>query len=240
MIALFCHNDVDGQCSGAIAYRELGKQIGLDKILIFVVDYGDPLPEFRPEDNLESVYIMDFSFDSEYMDYLISLVGKDNVIWIDHHISAIKKLKGYSDLKGLRSIIMSGCMLTYRYFYPDKFVPMVVQIVEDFDLYNFKFGDLTRGFKEWVDYNDTDPVNIIWDKLLTSNFDQLDELAQEGLKYKKIRLYKLYEDIDRLGYESEIDGHKCFKMNLSQRDSISDAGDYVMDKLGYDLFWGVF
>jgi nanoRNase/pAp phosphatase (c-di-AMP/oligoRNAs hydrolase) len=114
---------------------------------------------------------------------------------------------------------------------------MVVNLVEDFDLYNFKYGDLTKGFKEWSNYNDTNPVDIIWDKLLTSNYDQLEELAQEGLKFEKIRLYKLYEDINRLGYESEIDGIKCFKMNLTQNDCISDAGDYVINVLGYDLFW---
>lgn len=237
MIALFCHNDMDGQCSGAIAYRELGKIHGIKNIKIFVVNYGDELPIFTVEDDIKSVYVMDFSFDIDYLEYIISLVGRSNVIWIDHHISAIKKLKDYDDLEGLRSIVMSGCMLTYRYFYPDKFVPMVVNLVEDFDLYLFKYGDLTKGFKEWSNYNDTNPTDIIWDKLLTSTWDQLEELSNEGLKFEKIRLYKLYKDIERLGYKTEIEGYKCLKMNLTQNDCISDAGDYVLKDSEYDVFW---
>ena len=237
MIALFCHDDMDGQCSGAIAYRELGKQEGVNEIIIYCIDYGDKLPTFKPEDNVKAVYIMDFSFEPEYMDYLILLVGRDNVIWIDHHISAIRKLDTYKDLNGIRSIIMSGCALTYRYFYPDKFVPMVVALVEDFDLYNYKYGDLTKGFQEWSNYNDTEPVGIIWDTLLTSNFDQLEELSQDGLRFREIRLWKLEKDIERLAYVDELDGHKCLKMNLTQEDSISDAGDFVINKLEYDLFW---
>ena len=45
------------------------------------------------------------------------------------------------------------------------------------------------------------------------------------------------KDIKVLGYESEIEGYKCLKVNYSSFESISDAGRYICDDLGYPVAW---
>jgi oligoribonuclease NrnB/cAMP/cGMP phosphodiesterase (DHH superfamily) len=79
----------------------------------------------------DTVYIVDFSFSPHDMDKLCLVA--ENVIWIDHHVSAIndweahlksmrEKFPGYKDVDGLRKVGVAGCQLTEQFFYnlPNK------------------------------------------------------------------------------------------------------------------------
>jgi len=81
-------------------------------------DYGQPEPDLSEAD---SVIICDVSFKPEYMKMLHDRLG-DKLIWIDHHISAIKDMSeaGLDSMSGVRDTKMSACELTWTYFYPGQ------------------------------------------------------------------------------------------------------------------------
>jgi uncharacterized protein len=90
--------DYDGLFS-----REVAKKF-LPKTTNFIGwDYGDPTPEVDPNDTL---YMIDISVDG--------LMNHPNLIWIDHHISAINKYP--KEIKGYRIDGVAACRLAYQWF----------------------------------------------------------------------------------------------------------------------------
>lgn len=96
------------------------------------------------------VYILDFSFPREVMNY--TFMHAKRVVWLDHHKSAFemwcgKYEKGMTWLEGgvdFRHIILddnkSGALLAWEYFHPDTEVPMLIQHIDDRDRWQFKLA----------------------------------------------------------------------------------------------------
>ena len=84
-------------------------------------NYGQPIPDLSEYDK---VIMCDISFPKEEMFNLWKRL-KDNFIWIDHHISAIKEVN-YNEnglsLKpnGLQDTKFAACELTWQYFFPES------------------------------------------------------------------------------------------------------------------------
>ena len=86
----FYHSDNDGKCAGYWVDKcglldEHGKTF-------FKIDYGIDFP-FDKIHKDERVYIVDYSIPPEQMDKLLEITP--NVVWIDHHKSAIEMYKDY-------------------------------------------------------------------------------------------------------------------------------------------------
>ena len=116
----FYHADMDGKCAGAIVYNQtrfLQDGITLTYPEMISINYKDDFP-FESILPNEEVVIVDFSLQKEGEFDKLLLITK-NVIWIDHHKSAIEKHPNMKDLKGIRDISMSGCELTWKYFHGD-------------------------------------------------------------------------------------------------------------------------
>ena len=114
-MVIFYHTDDDGRCAGYWAGKLNKRETGVqDHVKQYIpINYGDEIP-FDQIANDELVYIVDFSFPVDDMDTLLSITH--NVVWIDHHISAIKKYKDYPhEIDGLRVDGVAGCLLTYFY-----------------------------------------------------------------------------------------------------------------------------
>lgn len=114
-MVIFYHTDDDGRCAGYWAGKLNRRETGIqDHVKQYIpINYGDEIP-FDQIANDELVYIVDFSFPTDDVDTLLSITN--NVVWIDHHISAIKKYKDYPhEIDGLRMDGVAGCLLTYFY-----------------------------------------------------------------------------------------------------------------------------
>ena len=88
------------------------------------VDYNDDLLSMINSDEIDLIdeevfFVVDFCFERNDMQWL-SDVGK--LIWIDHHKSAIEKLKGFYAL-GKREVGKAGCELTWEFFFPEEPMP---------------------------------------------------------------------------------------------------------------------
>jgi len=100
-------------------------------------DYGDNITNL---DKYDSVIMCDVSFPKDEMYKL-----KDKLIWVDHHISAIKEvygehkwLKDKKDFEGNQDIKFAACELTWEYFFPDQDIPEIVRLLGRYDCFGHK------------------------------------------------------------------------------------------------------
>jgi oligoribonuclease NrnB/cAMP/cGMP phosphodiesterase (DHH superfamily) len=222
----FYHADNDGKCAGFWVYRDAVYYDGYGQEFI-QINYGTkfPLNTIKPD---EQVFIVDYSIEVEEMRELLKIT-KD-VTWIDHHISAIEKYNGFEiPIKGIRYDGIAGCMLTYIYLnimtssgtgevleFDPKMVehaPRFTQLIADWDVWAFKFGDETRQFNMGMEIYEKSPESKIWSNLLTEP-DFVDKIIEEGKLITKYRdqWAKMY--CESKGFEVEFEGYRCFAMNL--------------------------
>ena len=149
-VTIIYHADADGRMGGAIAKKWYSESWQKDKDIKYIeTNHGKPI-EFK--DSYETLIIIDFSFKKDIMDKLNKITKE--FIWIDHHITAKQEnFELWKTADGLRNIDNSGAALTWRYFFKAFPVPQSVKLVEDYDLWNFEYGNDTRYFAE---------INGVW------------------------------------------------------------------------------
>lgn len=133
----FYHNrDLDGIFSGALVMQHVRVDLmGGDMI---GVDYGDKLDRRQIVPG-EHVYVVDFSFPPEDMEWLMK---NATLVWIDHHKTAIDDSKGrsYGTSSGLRMVGVAACALAWEYFSHDKHpqdnMPIGIRLLSDYDVWN--------------------------------------------------------------------------------------------------------
>ena len=137
----------DGFGAAYAAWKKLGSQAKY-----IPVSYHEYLPDMR--ENSE-VYILDLSYPR---DVLIDLNARmKKVIVLDHHKTAQENLRGLVFAKF--DMEKSGAVLAWEYFHPDKEVPILLEYVQDRDLWQWNLlnsqevNDLIwsydRTFEEW-------------------------------------------------------------------------------------------
>jgi len=229
---VYYHNDMDGKCSAAIVNRALKGKTEL----IFVPLTHDTHVEL-PTDVWQywRVYILDFTLPERVMDELCTLFPRDDIIWIEHHISSLVKYEPkYSHFEGIRKNGTAASELTWKFMYGQtSVIPQSVKYISDGDLWILD-DENTRDFYEWLTTVDNLPESSTWDFLWNG---PLKKYIERGKILRYARINQMKKDVETLGYESEIEGHRCLKVNYSSFESISDAGRYICDDLGYPVAW---
>lgn len=211
----FYHNDLDGRCAAAIVYRYWKKceSDGLEEKYI-ELDYKDEV--LIDEIHLkERIIIVDFSFKPEIMEKVLKRT--ENIIWIDHHKTA--QDYPYQDLPGLRNFddkSMSGCELTWEYFFRNEIAPQSVILIGDYDKWALKFQPECFQFCEGLKMEETTPESPIWDNLLVWGDKSVDSIIEQGksaIRYRDNYCNKICNDF---GYETELEGYKVFATNFYQ------------------------
>lgn len=143
---LFYHaNCADGFAAACIALHALIQQNPNNAITTFAtpVNYGDanqcPLPggmDLRPYDQ---VTYLDYTPPQEVIDHLTSLHdGLVEVTILDHHATAKPRHEGTADapvrFRSVFQLDQSGASLAWEHFFPDRDMPIAVQLVEHRDL----------------------------------------------------------------------------------------------------------
>lgn len=123
--------DFDGICSAALV------NLFESDCNFFPVNYGDNI-DFDSIDQGEKIYIVDFSFP---MGQMIELNNRANVIWIDHHKTALAEAEaaGYKANCGQMTRIGSaGCELTWEWFHGTEISPpAVVNFLGRYDVWDW-------------------------------------------------------------------------------------------------------
>lgn len=204
------HNDLDGKCSAAIVNLKFSNS---HKIVFIETDYARKIDFKTIIEPEEKVVIVDFSLKPDVMDDLL-LITK-NVIWIDHHITA--RDYPYQYLDGLRNFedkAMSGCELTWYYFFPCGQIPRSVQLIGDYDKWALKFKPECFQFYEGMKLIENDPTSFTWNELLDCGYyKKVVEIIESGKAAIKYRDNYCKGLCSNYGYETEIDGNKAYACN---------------------------
>lgn len=126
--------DWDGLMSAAIVLWSIGKAD------LLPMNYGDEVPPIKTLRQYETVYIVDFSLPKDIMEDIW-----DKVVWIDHHVSAIKAL-GDTAYEGIQDTSFSACELCWMWFHPTEPMPRAVQLLGEYDIF-----EKTGRYADWDD-----------------------------------------------------------------------------------------
>ena len=176
MIKILYHGGCpDGFGSAYAAWKKFGTGEHIEYIRC---SYGsDIVPDIRKGDK---VYIFDFSFDRETLLEWNDIA--ETLVLQDHHVSAQREL---DDLPFTHfDMNHSGAYLAWRYFHPKEPVPILLEYVEDRDLW-----------KHELDYADEVGLAIysyeqnfeIWDNLNNSLEEAFWDVVDEGIAISRFR-----------------------------------------------------
>lgn len=205
----FYHDDMDGHCSGAIVNKYYSEHPIEEKCEFLRINYKDDFP-FDKIVPGELIVIVDFSLQKEgEFEKLLAITN--NVIWIDHHISAIKK-HGKLRIDGIRRDGIAGCELTWKFFYTKTPTPQVVSLLGDYDIWSFKYGEDTNRLQTGIRLYDTSPTSEMWIDWLNPHYIPVTELkdGEISLKYRN-NYYKGL--IKSWSFFTEFEGHKAMACN---------------------------
>jgi len=167
----FYHTDMDGKCAGAIVYkfykldRDYTKEIG-EQCEFIPINYNDDFPFNKIVPN-ETIIIVDFSLQKDGEFEKLKAIT-DKIIWIDHHKTSIEKHKDFECI-GVRKDGVAGCVLAWQYFYPNKELPRIVDMLGAYDIWDFsKYGNELNELQAGIRLFNTKPESPEWEKWLST------------------------------------------------------------------------
>jgi len=221
MLCIYHSADLDGHCSGAIV------KCNYPKCKLYGVDYGQKIPWELISEH-DKIFLVDFSF--EYND-MVKLINNYNIIWIDHHKSAIESMSCHQ-VFGNQEVGRGACELTWEYIFPEKKIPLAVKFLSQYDVWNHS-DERTLPFQYGMRILDTYPNNQeLWQSLF--------RVYNNGLTYdiidqgETVLLYIEKENkiLSKQSFKLEFEGYKCIAVNKSGN---SKMFDFVKDIDKYDI-----
>lgn len=210
MIHNFClydGHDMDGIASAYVVWTMYKEQM-----VYIPVTYGEDIPEEVKNRNIGVIYILDFRYPIETLRKLQERAHY--VFLIDHHKSTEEELKSWDVLHGAgEKIIVQGnaaCVLTWRYLYPETDPPLLLQYIEDRDLWKWK---LERSREVSAALSAKEPTFETIQKYIVGNIHGINDLIIEGgvvLTYQN----KIVKDLVAHAVINDDDGgNRCAVIN---------------------------
>lgn len=189
------HRDMDGYAAASIAYEKFGKTANY-----IPVQYGEAIPsELNTITKEDELYILDFSYSKAICDELYLKCKR--LLIIDHHETAAEELKGLD--YAIFDMNHSGNVLTYKYFYPRKNLTLFHELVEDRDLWLFRYGDVTRALSLGIEATNMDKSNIHYYLAFLSTLNDRDNL-KTYIEIGDILLNKQRAEVARVKADTSI------------------------------------
>ena len=136
-------------------------------------NYGDDLIDVHAKIPVyQGIVMVDICLPTPQM---IELRESGKLTWIDHHETAIKESveAGFNGVDGQRTIGISACELTWKYFYPAKPIPTLIDYAGTYDVWNKAKHNwdedivpLQYGLKDVYNLS-LKKIERDWDELLT-------------------------------------------------------------------------
>jgi len=218
MICFYHSADLDGHCSGAIV-----KQAHPDCIMIGI-DYGDEFPwdmVKRTPAMKDDLWMVDFCLQPfEDMLQLGRWYGR-NLIWIDHHKSALEQAAECNFTPaGRREIGKAACELTWEYLYGSLACGHAIRLLGRYDVWDHS-DPRTLPFQYAMRMENTHPQNqMLWKNLIRKNESTYKRILRAGeliLKYQRSRNRAI---IKARGFETEFAGMKVLACNAQLASSM--------------------
>ena len=211
MIGFYHRGDLDGVCSGAIL-----KKAFADRITLYGVEYGDKIDLDKIVQKGDTVYIVDFTF--ETFAKMLELNKKAKVIWIDHHITSIKEAKNSGEeflgVLGDEKNSKSAALLTWEYLFPQKSVPKGIELISLYDTWQHEFKSEVLDFYKGLETETGLSINSnAWEHIFENRLEFIQSITKTGTTINKYitsnnKQYALDHAI-----ETEFGGYKAIAIN---------------------------
>lgn len=210
-IAVLYHGGCpDGFGSAYAAWKKFG-----DTAEYIPVQYGRPVPEHLAGKEL---YFVDFCYPNEIMQPIIA--AATSVTVLDHHLG--NKANVESMPTHVFDESRSAATIAWEYFQPGVPTPLLLQYVQDGDLYVFKLPDS----RAMLSYMYAQPFHFdSWDALAK----ELEEPATREKLLERGRVYAehfeiLVEQIANKATLVSFEGHECY-LATAPHMFVSDVGN---------------
>jgi len=235
MIFVYHKNDLDGICSAAIG------KLKYPNIKLIGLDNGEVLDVKIEED--EEVIMADISLPMANMKG-ISIKTKGKFTWIDHHQSSMNDFNNYEEfnIKAVLRIGIAACELTWMNLFPDIPVPLAVQLLSAYDVWDkkrFDWDKLTLPFQYGMRLDCGTNVekfntNIFKINFETGNYDNLFQVIYNS----GINIAKYQQDQNTLHakleyFEEKVLGYNAICINDNTHSSF--VFDTVYDENKHDI-----
>lgn len=140
---IYHHPCSDGTGSGFCAWKYLSNKFPNRDVKYYPMSIGAAPP---PGLENKNVLICDYSYRKDILLDLLKKVNKFLVI--DHHKSAEKDLQEIDNKYKIFHMGYSGAMLTWYYFFPEIKPPLMIEYIQDRDIWTKKLPN-TDDFASW-------------------------------------------------------------------------------------------
>jgi hypothetical protein len=237
MICIYHSRDLDGWMSAAIV------RLKYPDVELLGWSYGDPVPDWENVVDGHKVVMCDISFPVDVMEHYLKY---NDLVWIDHHISAILAWQSIEmfdidnklpKLKGLRDAKFAACELTWEYYFPEEPMPEIVRLLGRYDCFGHKGTDEEQkvlefqyGARSFIS-NPNEAYRELVDNIHCDHTDLHIWSTGRGIyKYLCTEATQIYKK----KFEITLDGCRFACVNQERFNPINFGIDYHKD--GYDGF----
>lgn len=191
-----------GQCAdGFGAAWAVRKALG--PIDFYAGVYGEPPPDVTGR----SVVMVDFTYKRPVLLEMAKQAG--SIMILDHHKSAINDLVDLPEnVAAVLDVNYSGAMLAWKFFFPDEPAPLLLQHIEDRDLWRFALPN-TREIQAALFSFPYDFAT--WDRLMEGGCAAL---AADGVAIERKHFKDIHELLAVTTSCMVIGGHRVPAANL--------------------------
>lgn len=222
--------DLDGHCSGALIKRFY------DLAELIPINYGDKFP-WETIGEQEMVFMVDFSL--QPFAEMLRLADRANLIWIDHHETAIHdcRTSGWT-IEGIRETGKAGCELVWEYLFSGEEMPDAVRLLGRYDVWDHGYSEDVLPFQYGMRRYDTDPRRALplWTDLFSNDLVLVERIIQEGQSILRHESASNAKYAASYAFETEFEGLSAIAMNCGQLGSL--AFESVFDADRHDIMIG--
>lgn len=225
MLVIYHGVDLDGYACAAIINFYLG---GHESLKFHPINHGEPFPYYKI-DKGEKVFILDFPPPAPGEGWEDLLAITEDIIWIDHHESALKKFEEI-EIEGSRSLTTpAACELVWDYFFDVK-TPESIKMIGDHDSWQHQIHHsdafcLGMLAKDWIE----DPRSEGWKSLLSNalkgNEEGIKTTISKGHTIQQYCKKSHAAYVKAVSYEMQWLGYRCLVANRGL------TGSYLFDSL---------
>ncbi len=220
IIVIYHGNCADGFTAAWLVNQALSGPNGPIPTDWVIAHHGAVYGEEPPDVTGRTVYIVDFSYAPEVMVQICERAAQ--VVWIDHHKSAIEAMEGIKpdNMAKFVSTERSGAYLTHQWLWPQSSPIDLVKLVDDRDRWVFK-DPRSKPFHASLFSR---PYKIgEWNKIACS----CDEMVVEGEAILRKHWKGIRELLDVMTVMRDVAGFEVPTANLPYT-SASDACDELL------------
>jgi oligoribonuclease NrnB/cAMP/cGMP phosphodiesterase (DHH superfamily) len=250
IVVLYHANCLDGFGARIVAEYRLVVTDMRNDVWFIPVEYGKPVPTFQ--DGLD-VYILDFSYPRKVLEDLRSRCRQ--LVVLDHHKTAKEALEGFEGAHF--DMNKSGAMLAWDYFSNTEEAPMLIQYIQDRDLWKWELNftkQITRGLGLLMRGDqDADTWHCLLDEAESRYMRRLEKdpdnrISQSDYLFNEIMVMgdALIQDekvyIEKISNKVTTLPYGEYKLGVVNSTSyVSELGEYIYKHLAVDgaLIWNM-